>query len=57
MLIWLTKNKFQAHLTAFLLMVISSIGMLFLMRQNSDGFTWLMVAIFVVANIIAIFVK
>ena len=57
MLNWLTKNKFQAHLTAFLLMVISSIGMLFLMRQNNDGFTWLMVAIFVVANIIAIFVK
>ena len=57
MLNWLSKHKFQAHLTAFLLMVVSSIGMLFVMQEENAGLAWLMVAVFVVANILAIFVK
>ena len=57
MLDWLTTHKFQAHLAAFLLMVIASVGMIFSMQQDGSIFAWLMVAIFVVANILAIFIK
>ena len=57
MLNWFSKHKFQAHLTAFLLMLISSIGMLFSMYLDSAGFTWLLVAVFAAANILAVLVK
>ena len=57
MLNWLSKYKFQAHLSAFLLMVISSIGMIFLKWEGSTPFTWLMIAIFAIANVLAIFIK
>ena len=57
MINWIRKHKFQAHLTAFLLMVFSSLGMLLLIRQESTSFTWLLIAIFAMANILAIFIK
>jgi len=57
MIAWLSKHKFQAHLIAFLLMVISSIGMIFSLQQDSTIFTWLLVAVFAAANILAIFIK
>ena len=56
MLNWIRNHKFQAHLTAFLLMVISSIGML-LIRQDGAGFAWLLIAVFTAANILALFIK
>jgi len=54
---WLSKHKFQAHLSAFLLMVISSIGMIFLMRDEGSPLTWLMILIFALANLLAVFIK
>ena len=57
MLNWLSKNKFQAHLAAFLLMVIVSIGMLLLMRGDNRVLIWLMIALLAGANILAIFIK
>ena len=57
MLNWLSNHKFQAHLAAFLLMVISSIGMIFSMQQDGSNFSWLMIAIFAAANILALFIK
>ena len=54
---WLSKRKFQAHLTAFLLMVVSSIGMIFSIQHNSSPFTWLMIAVFALANLLAIIIK
>ena len=57
MLEWLSKHKFQAHLTAFLLMVFASIGMIFSAQQDNSGFTWLMLVVFAAANILAIFIK
>ena len=57
MLNWLGKHKFQAHLIAFLLMVVASIGMLMLIGGNKPVLNWLMIIIFVAANILAIFIK
>ena len=57
MLEWLSKHKFQAHLAAFLLMVISSIGMILALQSEAIGFIWIMIAIFTLASILAIFIK
>ena len=57
MIQWLTKHKFQAHLAAFLLMIVSAIGMVVLMQEDSSALTWLMVTIFAAANLLAIFIK
>lgn len=57
MIEWLSEHKFQAHLTVFLLMVVSSIGLIFSMQLDSSILTWLLVAIFAMANVLAIFIK
>jgi hypothetical protein len=57
MITWLSKHKFQAHLGAFLLMVISSIGMILLIWDGSVPLTWLMIAVFAMANFLAVFIK
>ena len=57
MINWLSKHKFQAHLSAFLLMVVSSIGMIALMQDQGSPLTWLMIAVFALANILAVFIK
>ena len=57
MISWLSKHKFQAHLSAFLLMVISSIGMIALTWDEGSALSWLMIAVFAFANILAVFIK
>jgi hypothetical protein len=57
MINWLSKHKFQAHLSVFFLMVVSSIGMIALMQDEGSSLTWLMIAVFALANILAIFIK
>ena len=57
MLNWLSKHKFYAHLIAFLLMLISSFGMLLSMRLENASFIWLLVAVFAGANFLAVMVK
>jgi hypothetical protein len=57
MLKWLSEHKFQAHTTAFLLMVIASIGMLFSIQQDQVGLSWLWVMLFASANLLAMLIK
>jgi hypothetical protein len=57
MINWLSKHKFQAHLSVFFLMVVPSIGMIALMQDEGSSLTWLMIAVFALANILAIFIK
>jgi len=57
MLEWFSKNKFQAHLLAFTLMVLTSVGMIFALRREAYLLTWLMIAIFAIANVLTLFVK
>jgi hypothetical protein len=54
---WLSKHKFEAHLIAFLLMVVSSIGMIFSAPGDNSTFTWLLISIFAAANLLAVFIK
>ena len=54
---WLKNNKFKAHLIAFLLMVLTSIGMVFLTNGESTNLLWGLLAVFALANVLAIFIK
>ena len=53
----LSNNKFQAHLTAFALMVLTSVGMIFTLRSEANALTWVMVAIFAAANVLALLIR
>jgi hypothetical protein len=53
----LSNCKFQAHLTAFALMVLASLGMVFTLRSEVSALTWVMVVLFAAANVLAIFIK
>ena len=57
MLNWLSQRKFKAHLTAFLLMGLSAFGMVLFRWQDNSFLTWLMVAVFALANILAVFIR
>lgn len=54
---WLSKNKFQVHLTAFVLMVLTSVGMVFTLRSEANALTWGMIAIFAAANLLAVLIE
>jgi hypothetical protein len=57
MLNWLSQRKFKAHLTAFLLMVLSALGMILCRWQDNSFFIGLMVVVFALANVLAIFIR
>ncbi len=54
---WLREHKFETHLSAFLLMALSSSGMYFSMSGNSHMLTWLLVGLFAAANLLAMFAQ
>ena len=57
MIRWLRDHKFESHLAAFLLMILSSIGLYLAVGRSSNEITNLFIGVFVLANLIAIFVK
>ena len=57
MLTWIRNNKFKAHLTAFLLMVIPAAGMLFASRNAADSLTWAWLILFVIGNLLAMVIR
>ena len=57
MLKWLSNHKFQAHLTAFVLMVLTSVGMIFALPSEANALTWVMVVLFAAANVLALFIE
>jgi len=56
-LIWLREHKFESHLTAFLLMVIPSLGLYFTLQGKATGPIWLFIGIFVLGNLLAMLIK
>ena len=54
---WLKNNKFKAHLIAFFLMILTSMGMIFIANSESSNLIWGLLAVFALANVLAIFIK
>jgi hypothetical protein len=57
MLSFLRTHKFEAHLTAFALMVLTSIGMYLVIDHGSPSLIWALLGGFILANLLAIIVK
>ena len=57
MLTFLRTHEFQVHLTAFFLMVLSSIGLYLAIDTGLSGLIWVLLGGFVLANLLAIMVK
>ena len=53
---WLSQIKFELHLIAFILMVLSPIGMYFAAQGNASGWTWVMLWVVIVANLLVVIV-
>jgi hypothetical protein len=57
MISWLRSHKFEAHLTAFLLMAFPS-ALLYLSNQTENsGLIWVFLGVFVIGNILAMVIK
>jgi len=54
---WLREHKFEAHLAAFLLMIIPSGGLYFAAQGGTTGVIWALLGLFVLANLFAIVLK
>jgi len=57
MLSFIRTHKFEAHLTVFALMVLMSIGMYLAIDHGAPSLIWVLLGGFVLANLLAIFVK
>ena len=57
MIRWLRAHKFESHLAAFLLMILSSVGLYIAVDGGWSGVIILFIGVFVVGNLIAMFVK
>ena len=57
MIPWLNEHKFQIHLAAFALMIVTSIGLYFVSDSGSSGLTWGLLTVFALVNGLVIFLK
>ena len=51
---WLTKNKFEVHLAAFLLMVLPPIPLYFAAQKGATGLIWLLIGLVICGNLLAL---
>lgn len=52
----LGRNKFELHLIAFLMMVISPVGMYFAAQGNASAWICILIGVVVVANLLVVMV-
>ena len=57
MIHWLRKHKFEAHLTAFSLMILASIGLYIIADAGMMVLIWILIGVFVLANLLAMAIK
>lgn len=51
---WLTKNKFEVHLVAFLLMVLPPIPLYFAAQNGATGLIWVLLGFVICGNLLAL---
>jgi len=57
LIIWIRAHKFEAHLTAFLLMVIPSAGLYFANQGGNSASIWALLGLFIIGNLLAMLIK
>ena len=54
---WLRQHKFKTHLTIFAMMLLASIGLYIAMVRGTTNLFWPLIAVFILANLVAMAVK
>ena len=54
---WLSENKYQVHLTAFLLMIVSAVGMFLAARNDIDVLIWVLIGVVAFANLVVVLTR
>lgn len=54
---WLSENKYQVHLTSFLLMIISAVGMFLAAQNDMDVLIWVLLSIVMFANLVVMLTR
>ena len=57
MINWLRKHRFETHFISFSLMLMVSIGMYVAVFAGAVSLIWILLGIFVLANVIAMVVR
>jgi hypothetical protein len=56
-LTWLRTHKFEAHMIAFLLMIVPPIPLYFAARQGVTTLIWILMIPFVLGNLLVLVIK
>jgi len=51
---WLTKNKFEVHLVAFLLMLLPTIPLYYAAQSGALGLIWALLVLVICGNLLAL---
>ena len=54
---WMRKHTYEAYLIAFTLMIVAPALLYNTVRQGWGGWTWVLLFVVVVGNLIALFVR
>jgi hypothetical protein len=54
---WLSEYKYQVHLTTFLLMIISAVGMYLAAQNDLDVFIWVLLSALMFANLVVMLAR
>ena len=54
---WLSEYKYQVHMTTFLLMIISAVGMYIAAQHDLDVFIWVLLGVLIFANLVVMLAR
>ena len=54
---WLSEYKYQVHLTTFLLMIISAVGMYLAAQNDLDMLIWVLLSVLMFANLVVMLAR
>lgn len=54
---WLSGHKFEAHLSAFILMIFTPVALYFAAQSGALRWIWGLLAVVILTNILVIFVR
>ena len=54
---WLSQHKFEAHLSAFILMILTPVALYSAAKSDALGWIWGLLAVAILANFLVIFVR
>lgn len=57
LLAWLRAHKFEAHTIAFLLMILPPIPLYFAAQRGATAWVWLLLAPFILGNLLVLGIK